>query len=79
MALPESESEGEMTTAAPTQTPTSIWQDVMGAGVRERFIDAGAIRRRLDRAGIPMFAHIGNAGIDLGIFRHDERGLAVPG
>lgn len=36
-----------MTTDVAAQIQTSIWQDLMGAGVRERFIDAAGIRTRV--------------------------------
>jgi pimeloyl-ACP methyl ester carboxylesterase len=39
-----------MTTELATVT-TSIWQDLMGAGVQERFIDAGGIRTRVLECG----------------------------
>ena len=39
-----------MTTDVATRT-TSIWQDLIGAGVRERFIDAGGLRTRVLECG----------------------------
>lgn len=40
-----------MTTDVATQIQTSIWQDLMGAGVSERFLDAGGIRTRILECG----------------------------